>query len=186
EVLTAALMTTTVPLVPDLSTLAVPLGLAALCLRRQGGITVPQRLWTAGLLAGTALLAAYPWLREEPLAAALSLLGLQPGAALAVWVAVVFLALAAIGAWMGRSWSDALRATRLTGLAAACVLLALLLGLPARGTDLLAAEAPIVLNANHPAWETSIPGTPVRTVVMESNLANGAGLAPGTAVAIVH
>src|SRR6185295_676273 len=35
EVLTAALMTTTVPLVPDLSTLAVPLGLAALCLRRQ-------------------------------------------------------------------------------------------------------------------------------------------------------
>ena len=185
-VLTAALMAATVPQVPNLSALAAPLGLAALCLRRNGTVTVPQRVWTAGLLAGTALLASYPWLREEPLAAALSLLGLPPGVVLATWTVVVFLALAGIGAWMGRGWSDALRATRLTGLAAACVLLALLLGLPARGTDLLAAEAPIVLDANHPAWETGIPGTPVRTVLLESNLANGAGLAPGTAVATVH
>ncbi|HEY7213888.1 MAG TPA: hypothetical protein VIC28_04620, partial [Thermoanaerobaculia bacterium] len=41
-------------------------------------------------------------------------------------------------------------------------------------------------DAGHPVWETGIPGTPVRSVVLESNLANGADLAPGTAVATVH
>src|SRR4029453_8520321 len=96
---TAALIAAAVPQVPNLSALAAPLALGALCLRRDRAFTVPQWLWTGALLAGTALLASYPWLREEPLAAALSLLGLPPGPALAVWVAAVFLALAGIGVW---------------------------------------------------------------------------------------
>ena len=186
EVLIAAVIAATMPLVPDLSTLAAPLGLAALHLRRDEAVLLPQRVWTCALLAGTALLASYPWLRAEPLASALSLLGLQPGGALAVCVALVLLALAGLGAWLGRGWGEPLRSARLAGLAAACLLLALLLGLPARGTDLLAPEAPIVLDARNPSWQTGIPETPVRAVVLESNLANGAGLAHGAPVATVQ
>jgi hypothetical protein len=186
QALTAVLIAATVPRVPDLSTLAAPLALAALGLRRNGALSVPQRVWTGTLLGGTALLASYPWLREEPLAEALSLLGLPPGPALAVWVVLVFLALAGIGAWMGRGWSEPLRSARLAGLAAACVVLALLMGLPAPGMELLAPEVPVVLDAAHPSWEAEMPQSPVRIVVVESNLANGAGLAHGTPVATVH
>jgi hypothetical protein len=186
EVLTAALIAATVPQVPDLSTLAAPLGLAALSLRRNGAVSVPQRVWTGALLAGTALLASYPWLREQPLAEVLSLLGLPPGPALALWTAAVFLALAGFGAWMGRAWGEPLRSMRLAGLAAACLALALLVGLPAPGKELLAPEVPVVLDARHPVWEAGLPAEPVRSVVLESNLANGAGLRHGTPVATVR
>jgi hypothetical protein len=186
EILTAALIAAAVPQVPNLSTLAAPLGLAALGLRRNGGFSVPQRVWTGALLGGTALLASYPWLRAEPLAEALALLGLPPGPALAAWVAVVFLTLAGLGVWMGRGWSEPLRSARLAGLAAACVVLALLLGLPAPGRELLAPEVPVVLDGAHPVWEARIPATRVRSVMLESYLANGAGLAHGTPVATVR
>lgn len=185
-ILTAALMAATVPLVPDLSTLGAPLALAALSIRRDGAVTVPQRVWTGAVLAGTALLASYPWLRPEPLAGVLSLVGPHPGPALAAWVTVVFLALVGIGMWMGRGWGETLRATRLAELAAACVALALLLGLPAPGRELLAPETPVVLDAGHPVWEARFTGQVVRSVEVESNFANGAGLPPGTPVAEVR
>jgi len=186
NVLTAALIAATVPQVPDLSTLAAPLALAAFGMRRDGAFIAPQRVWTAALLGGTALLASYPWLREEPLAVTLSLLGRRPGPALAACVAAVFLALAALGLWMGRGWDERLRTTRLAGLAGACVALALLLALPAPGMELLEPEVPVVLDARHPSWEARIPAEPVRSLVLEANVANGAGLARGTPVATVH
>ncbi|HEV8582290.1 MAG TPA: hypothetical protein VGX68_24735 [Thermoanaerobaculia bacterium] len=185
RVLTAVLIAATVPQVPNLATLAAPLALAALALRRNRAVTVPQRVWTGALLGGTALLASYPWLREEPLAEALSLLG-WPGPALAAAVAAVFLALAGLGSWMGRGWSEPLRSTRLAGLAAACVALAFLLRLPAPGTELLAPEVPVVIDAGHPVWETGVPQAPLRSVVLESNLANGASLTRGTPVATLR
>ncbi|HEV2851491.1 MAG TPA: hypothetical protein VHC97_01685 [Thermoanaerobaculia bacterium] len=186
SVLAAALMAATVPQVPDLSTLAAPLALAALSIRRSGAATIPQRVWTGAVLSGTALLASYPWLREEPLAGALSLLGLPPGPALALWVAAVFLALAGFGAWMGRGWGETVRATRLSELAGACLLLALLLGMPPAGRELLEPETPVVLDARNPVWEAGFAGQVVRSVVVESNLSNGAGLPPGAPVAEVR
>jgi hypothetical protein len=187
--LTATLMVATVPQVPDLSTLAAPLGLAALSMRRSGAVTVPQRVWTGAVLAGTALLASYPWLREEPLAGAVSLLGLPPGLPLAAWVAAMFLGLAGLGFWMGRGWDESLRATRLAGLAGACLALALLVGMPDPGRELLVPETPVVIDAGHPVWEAGITGggdQMVRSVVVESNLSNGVGLPPGTPVAVVR
>lgn len=184
--LTAVLMVATVPQVPDLSTLAAPLGLAALSMRRSGAVTVPQRVWTGAVLLGTTLLASYPWLREEPVAGALSLLGLPPGLPLAACVAAVFLALAGLGFWMGRGWDESLRAMRLAGLAGACVALALLLGMPDPGRELLVPETPVVIDAGHPVWEAGLKDQMVRSVVVESNLSNGMGLAPGTPVAVVR
>jgi hypothetical protein len=101
-------------------------------------------------------------------------------------VAVV-LSLAALGLWMGRSWSDPVRTARLAGLSGACLILALLQGLPTAGTPLLKRQVPVELDAGHPVWETPLSPSmpPIRSVVVESYLANGAGLARGTPVAIV-
>jgi hypothetical protein len=147
-------------------------------------VSVPQRVWTGAVVVGTALMASYPWLREEPLAAALALLG-QPGPRLAICVAVLFLGIAGLGAWMSHGWGESAGSLRLAGLAAACVALALLLGAPDPGTEMLAPEMPVVLDARHPVWEGALREQSVRSVVVESNLANGAGLAPGTPVAVV-
>ncbi|HSS51080.1 MAG TPA: hypothetical protein VLX28_19235, partial [Thermoanaerobaculia bacterium] len=188
NVLAAALLAATAPLVPDLSTLAAPLALAALALRRDAAFTVPQRVWTGAVLGGTALLASYPWLRQTPMTTALSLLGLMPGPPLAIWIVAVFLALAALGLGVAPTWSEPVRAARLAGLAAACVVLALLQGLPTAGAPLLAPQVPVELDAGHPIWETALPATPVSTVgsvVVESYLANGAALARGTPVAVL-
>ena len=186
-VVAAVAIAAAVPLIPNVATLAAPMALAALCIRRDAPFAVPQAVWTGALGAATALLAGYPWLREEPLATALARLGLPPGAALAAWTVGLFLALAALGAWMGRGWSEPVRSARLAGLAAACLALATLLGLPHAGTALLAPETPVVLDAGHPAWEGRLPGpAAVGSVVVESSLSNGAGLAHGTPVAVVR
>ncbi|HEY0553907.1 MAG TPA: hypothetical protein VGG20_06540 [Thermoanaerobaculia bacterium] len=184
--LAALLMTGTVPLVPNAATLAAPLALAALSLRRDAAFTVPQAVWTGATLGGTALLASYPWLREEPLSSFLALIGRAPGPGLAAAAIALFLALAAAGTWMGRSWGEPLRSARLAGLAAACVALALLVGLPDFGTALVAPAVPVVLDAGHLAWEAKVPRRAIGSVVVESSLSNGAGLAPGTPVAIVR
>jgi hypothetical protein len=185
NVLTAALLVATAPLAPDLATLAAPLALAALALRRDDAFTVPQRVWTGALLGGTALLASYPWLRQVPVTAALSLLGLMPGPPLAIGVAAAVLALAALGHWLGRSWSEPVRAARLAGLSGACLILALLQGLPTAGTPLLAPQVPVALDAGHPVFEADLPSPPVGSVVVESYLANGGALARGTPVAVL-
>jgi hypothetical protein len=181
----AALIAATALTLPDLSALAAPIALAGLSFRRNPAIFIPQGVWTGAVLGGTALLESYPWLRPEPLASALSLLGLPPGPELAFGVLMVFGLLALFGVWTGKGWTEPVRWLRLTGLSAACLTLALLLGLPGAGTALLPPEMPVVLDAAHPAWETALPRRDVRSVVIESSLANGASLPAGTPVARV-
>jgi hypothetical protein len=188
NVLAAALLVATAPLVPDLSKLAAPLALAALSLRRDVAYTAPQRVWTGAVLGGTALLASYPWLRQTPMTTALSLLGLLPGPPLAIGIAAVFLGLAAFGLGVAPTWSEPVRAARLAGLSGACLMLALLQGLPTAGKPLLTPQVPVELDAGHPVWETALaspPAAAVGSVVVESYLANGAALARGTPVAIL-
>jgi hypothetical protein len=185
-VIAALLMAATVPPVPGTATLAAPLALAALSLRRDAAFIVPQAVWTGAALGGTALLASYPWLREEPLNGFLSLVGSSPGPALAAAAITLLLALAGAGTWMGRGWGEPLRSARLAGLAAACVALALLVGLPDFGTALVAPAGPVVLDAGHLSWETRVPTRAIGSIVVESSLSNGASLAPGTPVAIVR
>ena len=159
----------------------------ALAPARRGPASCRRRSGRARRSAGTALLAGYPWLREEPLPAYLALLGLRPGPALAAVAVGLLLALAGFGVWMGRGWGEPLRSARLAGLAAACVALALLAGLPDSGTALLAPEVPVVLDAGHPAWEAQVPGRGGSAASSSSPASrNGAGLAPGTPVAIVR
>jgi hypothetical protein len=172
--LAALLLAVATPWVPDRSALAAPLALAALALPAAGPLAAPQRVWSAALAAGTALLAAYPWLRADPLAATLGLTGATPGPRLAVLVAgavTTLIALTALAARTARSARTAPTplesrlapatplaafAARVTPAAAGGALcVALLLALPAPGVPLLAQVVP--LDGAHPSWETDLP-----------------------------
>jgi hypothetical protein len=79
----AALLAFATPWLPDRSALAAPLALAALALPGEGAAAGLASVWSAAVVAGTALLASYPWLRRDPAAEALALLGARPGLLLA-------------------------------------------------------------------------------------------------------
>ncbi|HEX7183286.1 MAG TPA: hypothetical protein VF756_15710, partial [Thermoanaerobaculia bacterium] len=191
---TALLLAFGTPLIPDLSALAAPLALAALSIeafplsrtegrgreRGPGGEgPPPQAVWTGTLLALTALLAAYPWLRQEPLREALALFGLAPGPLAVAAVAASFLAIAAAGWALRRAWLAA-------GLAAGAVFLAAVIHLPYPGVPLLSPETSATLDPAHSAWEARLPPRALDSLVVESSLSNGAGLANGTPVATLY
>jgi hypothetical protein len=80
---------------------AVPLlagrSLADCAADERHALFAPQVVWSAALLAATALAAAYPWLRPRPLAAALGLFGLGGEWAASALVAAVGAAAAVVG-----------------------------------------------------------------------------------------
>ncbi len=168
----ALLLACAVPWNPDLSALAAPLALAALGLPKEGVPSTVQRTWTAAVLAGTALLAAYPWHRAEPLASALALPGLTPDLRSVLVLAAIAAGLVGI-------------ASRKTAAAvtAAALLLALLVHLPSPATLLQPAETSFALDAAQPVVEAKLDGQPIASLVLESSLSNGAQLANGTPVA---
>jgi hypothetical protein len=170
-------------LVPELSALAAPLALAALLLRRAGPAASLQRMWTGMLLAGTALLASYPWLRQDAVLAALRLGGLEPGLLAGGIAVAVFSVLAALGLWLQRRPG---RGPYPAFLLAGLVFVALLLALPRPGVTLLPDETAIELDAARPVWETPLPPGPIAGVVVDSALADSAGLAGGTPAAVLH
>ncbi len=76
----ALLLASATPWLPNRSALAAPLALAALALPATGAAAGLAAVWSAALLLGTTLLASYPWLRQDPLADALALIGGGDGA----------------------------------------------------------------------------------------------------------
>lgn len=170
-------------LIPEPSALAAPLALAALLLRRDGPAASLQRMWTGMLLAGTALLASYPWLRQDAVIAALSLAGLEPGPLAGGIAVAVFSALAALGLWLRRRPG---RWPYPAFLLVTLVFVALLFALPHPGVTLLPDEKAVELDAARPVWEIPLPPGPVAGVVVDSALANSAGLDGGTPAAVLH
>ncbi len=178
---------------PAFAALAAPLALLALAVSGAGtgagaeatpeGAAPPaavfQRAWTAALVAGTALLAAYPWLRAQPLADFLALVGPAPIAALAAAAAV---ALASLLSTAGRRPRPLLPAA-----AAAAVVFVGILVHQRPATSLLPDGEALRLAAGSPLWEIHLqaaPGAaPARGVALVSTLENGGGVAAGTAVA---
>jgi hypothetical protein len=208
---TAALLAFAVPWLPDRSALAAPLALAALALPVTGAAAGIAALWSAAVLLGTALLAAYPWLRQDPLGDATALLGLAPGPgfAAAVGGAALLLAVgvdlalrrrAAIGGAGATSLAPpgvsrrapapaaAGRSARAGAWAAGAVLFIALAGLQlaSPGTPLITAGDTVLLDSSHPSWQTDLGPRRSRTLVVESSMINAAGLAGGTPVARVR
>jgi hypothetical protein len=163
--------------VPGPAAFAAPIALVLLTAPPRGGASAAHRSWITILSLLAALLAAYPWLRAEPLADALALLGLVPSWAIALGVVLLASGIAAIFA------REARRAALLVaGLAG----LGVVLGLPPAGRTLLSGET--ALTAAAPRFEAALDGQDhsIRGIALDSHLENSVALSPGTVVATVR
>lgn len=183
-----AMVAATVPHVPDASALSAPLALCVLFLRTAS--LRLQRVWAGILLAATALLSSYPWLRPS---LAEEILGRPHGGLdwtlgvllLPVVFLLVGLALGVLGRGaLGRRLRPEAGSAASAGLAALAFAGLVPFVLPA-GT-LLTAGRTVLLDASRPVWETSVPPGPVQALVIESSLSNSSPLAPDTTVATVR
>jgi hypothetical protein len=179
----ALLLTVAARAVSGPASLAAPLALAALGVRKAGPGAAAQRVWTGALLFGACLLAAYPWLRPAPLADLIALLGPVRAVAVAA-VGVVFLL--ELGPALPGFPSSLRRPTRGAGVAAVGLFLALLLRLPPPGVRLFRPEQAIRLDAASPVWETGLPAGPLSGLAVESVLDNSTGLPAATPVATLR
>ncbi|HXU45899.1 MAG TPA: hypothetical protein VN783_10250 [Thermoanaerobaculia bacterium] len=167
--------------VPGPAALAAPVALALLVFRPGSGGAGVQRSWLPIAGSLTALLAAYPWLRAEPLAEALGLFALAPRPATA-------LAAVALGGLL--AWGVSRLPQRATGrrepaiVVAGLAGLAVALGLPPQGRALLAGE--VALSAASPRFEVGLDGARAASVVLDTHLESSAALPAGTPVAVVR
>jgi hypothetical protein len=152
---------------------ALPIALVLATLALPTRMLVPSGVYSAVLLAGSVLAGAYPWLREEPLPAALGAFDLAPGwptaltAAIfaALWTAVPSLRRAVVGILVGL-----------------LVLHLWLLG----PWQTLHRWPPLTLSTSTPEWRLEgLEGAAVELQI-DSALANSASLAPGSEVAEVR
>ncbi len=166
--------------VPFPGALAAPLAAVALALPREGTYVTLQRIWTGTLLAGTLLLAAYPWLRAEPLSDTLRLLGAGGDWNSVLGVVIGFLVM---GWLVDKAQTRRRRVLLPAGVALTVLAVAAFLQLPPAGVYSLAG-APIVLTSEqHEVVRDLELDTPVRSVVIDSYLENSTSLATGTPVA---
>ncbi len=179
----ALLLTVAARAVSGPASLAAPLALAALGVRKAGTGAAAQRVWTGALLFGACLLAAYPWLRPAPLADLLDLLGPVRAVAAAAVAGVLLLEL---GPALPGFPSSLRRPARAAGVAAAGIFLVLLLRLPPPGVRLFRPEQAIRLDAASPVWETGLPAGPLSGLAVESVLDNSTGLPAATPVATLR
>jgi hypothetical protein len=179
----AVLLALATPWIPDRATLAAPCALAALALPARGTAATLQRLWSSALLGGAAILASYPWLRPDPLAATITLLSGPPAWSVALTIVGGVLLFTAADFVLTTPPRRRLVATAIPVAAAAAIVIHLSLALPAPREALLSEVVP--LTRSHPRLQMALGDRPVRLVVVDSALTNSAGLAKGAPVAAV-
>ncbi|HYL04668.1 MAG TPA: hypothetical protein VE075_01425 [Thermoanaerobaculia bacterium] len=193
----AALLAFATPWLPDRSALAAPLALAALALPATGAAAGLAAIWSAAVLFGTALLASYPWLRQDCLRDALALLGATPGprlaaalggAALIIGGAVELALRRGAAPAAAASAAAAARAARIAATVACVGLFVALVGpqLVVPCVALLSGGNAVLLDRANPSWHTDVGPLRLRGLALQTSLINGAGLAAGTPVASVR
>lgn len=194
----ALLIAFATPWVPDRSALAGAVALAALSLPASGVAAGVAAAWSAMLAGATALLAAYPWLRRDPLAGAVALAGggFSAGPRLAAAVAGAALALGGALTLALRRREPAVsapaagsaRPMRLgAAMTAAAVLAAMLIPLLVHPElALMVAGQTVLLDRQHPSWAGEVSPRRTAMVAVQSDLINAAGLANGTPVARIQ
>lgn len=161
-------------------------GLAVLASAPRGTFRRLQAGWTGWLLAGSALSAAYPWLRSTPTSNALTLWSLPTTASgaglLPLFVPfLVAAAVLALGATPGPLGATVAR--RLAPVLPGLALLAL--GVRGPGRPLLGTE-PVVLDQGTAAWSSATEPGPIAFVLVEAALSNSTALPDGAEVASVR
>jgi hypothetical protein len=168
--------------IPGYGALAAPLLVLAMSLRRSGNLAALQGFWASCLLMATALLAGFPWLHRKPFSEVLSFFHLDPGwPAAAVVVAVTALLLGFLRLSAGRG-----RILRPADLLAIAIALALVTHVPALGSRELLAGRPMTLDRGHRSWRHGLEAASIRSLVLDSSVANSARLPRGTPVATVR
>lgn len=162
--------------------LACGLALLALSAPVEGAIFELQRAWTATVLLGTSIFAAYPWLRAEPRGALLRLVDIEPRGTDLLLPFVLVIGLGTVlqllrhllGRWTPpTTW---------------CVvaLLALVLLDAQQPVNLLRhSYDAVVLDDRRELLRQQFDEQPVRAVVVDSNMVHGLSLDAGTVVADV-
>jgi len=163
--------------------LAGAVALAALGLPVRGGSAGLQGVWSGALVAGTTLLATYPWVRREALASTLELLRLDN-------VALALVLAAAIVAGLGYGLDVlARKAPRWAPRPAVvgCALLALA-WIPAIPTAVVVPVLfdPVTLDEQEPVRAYAFPAQEISDLVIDSNMTHSAGLDAGTVVGSVR
>ena len=164
--------------------LAAPLAIAALSLRFRGTVARVQSVWTASLLLGSTLLAAYPWLRADPLMDTLALVGVGVGWWMAVAIVGVTWALTLISAPFERAEGERSMAPWVVG--AAVLFLALWIRIPSNGSQPFEGRIQVVDSLNAELAIDLADEPEVTEVVVDSYLENSAGLPVGVTVATVE
>lgn len=174
--------------VPGSAPLVVAAVPAALLLSPSGLHGRLQRRWSGVLLFLTALLAAYPWVREPALLAVLEVLQLGSDRDAFLKMAVGLIMLLATSGWLHRRQPGRWEGRLARGAMLVPVLflaVCFLLGRPQPGLSLLPAT-PQVLDERHPNWGTDLEPQEASALVVESNLSFAADLPAETAVALVR
>ncbi len=161
------------PALPSL--LAAAVALAALSVPRESGAQHVQAAWSAAITISTALFAAYPWLRGQPLAAALGLAGVpRPWLAVTALIAGTLLPRAAhrlatrLHGWRTAAWAAGLALVALTALV-----------LRPDGATWAAGKTLVPPEG----WEHTFDGVEVGAVRLVTSLANAGALPRGAPVA---
>ena len=166
--------------------MAVGVAVAAFAAPVRGAAATLQRAWCATLVIGTTLIAAYPWVRDDPRGDLLALLGFsnEVSAFLTLLVAV-----AGLGFALDRFRNEIPRPVYQPALLA-CLLLGLAVARQvtqvAATTVLVDSYGPVVLAAGSDDWRRDFPKAAITGVALDSQLAGGVPIAAGTEAAVVE
>lgn len=167
---------------PEPGGLAVGLALVASSLPLAGAAARLGRWWCGALVAGTTVLAAYPWVRTTPRADFLELLGLERPLPALAWLV---LAVAALGWLLDRPRPSAAAGLR-PGIVVAAVV-ALALGSWAGPAEVLVfTYQGVALGQERPHWYRKLEPGPLAAVVIDTNLVGGVDLEAGRTLATLR
>ncbi len=159
---------------------------AAFAAPTEGAAATLQRAWCGTLVIGTTLLAAYPWVRQDPRGDLLALFGFshEVSALLALLIVVAGLGFA-IDRFRDEIPLIAVRPTLLAGLLLGFAVARQVTSVPAT-TVLVDSYQPVALVAGDGGWQRSFPAGTVSAVVLDSHLAGGIPIGSGTEAAVVE
>ncbi len=178
--------------------MAAGVALAALAVPVSGAAAVLGRAWCAVLVIGTTLLAAYPWVREDPRGDLFALLGfdnlplvpLRGNQVSALLILLVLITGLGLGIDRFRDvvprWARWASRPAAAGLLACLLLAGVLVPRLTPATVLVDSYGPAVLDAGSDGWQRRFQPQPVSGMALDSHLAGAVEIARGTQVAVVE